>query len=363
MARRLAVLFAAELLDPPVGGAERWALEVLERLRARHDVRTTSLEASGNGRGYWQEKAARREAVGTSVERLLAERRADVVVTQLHAAPAVVRAARNARAPTVLVIPSYESLCKLAFDAGSACRPASRCRDCPAAVALATDERRALEASRDEHQWSLRNADELVVHSSHMAEVCERWCGRRPHVIPGSATHPPPVRADPEGPVVAVARWNVNKGVALLEPIARRLDQGRLRVTERGAPAGVHTVPEAPLTTLLDGAAALIVPSQWPEPFGRVAFEGMAAGVPTLASATGGLRDIVPSQELVRDYAEPAAWVAAISTLRNETRWQAACQRGLSAARRLLAVDPAVRFEKALYAAADRRRATALLRG
>ncbi len=43
-------------------------------------------------------------------------------------------------------------------------------------------------------------------------------------------------------------------------------------------------------------ARAAVVPSVWAEPFGIVAIEAMSAGIPVVASATGGLRDIVDDQ-------------------------------------------------------------------
>ncbi len=38
---------------------------------------------------------------------------------------------------------------------------------------------------------------------------------------------------------------------------------------------------------------AAVVPSVWPEPFGAVALEAMAAGRPVVASAVGGLAELV----------------------------------------------------------------------
>lgn len=43
----------------------------------------------------------------------------------------------------------------------------------------------------------------------------------------------------------------------------------------------------------------LIVPSLWPEPFGRVAVEGMAAGVPTIVSPYGALPEVVKDAGLI----------------------------------------------------------------
>lgn len=44
---------------------------------------------------------------------------------------------------------------------------------------------------------------------------------------------------------------------------------------------------------LLQRAAITVVPSIWPEPFGRVAIESLACGTPVVASATGGLSEII----------------------------------------------------------------------
>jgi glycosyltransferase involved in cell wall biosynthesis len=49
----------------------------------------------------------------------------------------------------------------------------------------------------------------------------------------------------------------------------------------------------------LASSEILVVPSIWPEPFGRVAVEGMAAGVPTIVSPHGALPEVVKDAGLV----------------------------------------------------------------
>jgi glycosyltransferase involved in cell wall biosynthesis len=61
-------------------------------------------------------------------------------------------------------------------------------------------------------------------------------------------------------------------------------------------PAGVHVFenwPNHAVRAAYGRARAAVVPSVWAEPFGLVAIEAMAAGTPVIASATGGLVEIV----------------------------------------------------------------------
>ena len=221
-------------------------------------------------------------------------------MTQLHSAPAVIATAAAAGVPSVLLLPSYESLCQLAFDAGSECHPETRCRGCPALEGLPASERAELARSRDEHEASLAAASAIVAPSRFVADACFGWSRRRAVVVSPVGAPPPDAEARPDGPLIALAsRWTRNKGAELLAEL------GEVHSTEG----------DQPLDRVLKGAGILVVPSQSPEPFSRVAFEAMAAGVPTIASATGGLAELVPVEQLVEDFQSPGAWRAAIGEL------------------------------------------------
>ena len=55
----------------------------------------------------------------------------------------------------------------------------------------------------------------------------------------------------------------------------------------------VGRVAPQELTRLYDGGDVVVVPTKTPEPFGRVAVEAMSRGRPVIATATGGLTEIV----------------------------------------------------------------------
>ncbi len=404
-ARRLDILYAVEHLLPATGGAERHALDWLGALARRHTIRATWLEGGSDAPapgeapgklpagvegvavaapdadgGYWARKRARRERLGTAVARELARRPADVVVTALHAAPGAIAAAGEVGAASVLVLHSYESLCKYAFDAGSECRPRSGCRACPRALALDPDERRELIAARAAHGEALAAVACVVAPSRAVAEACRAWSGREAAIVPDVAGVEPERGPDSRGAaarevgrhaepgadgagriLLAAARWSPNKGAGLLAPLARALAPRPLAITARGLPAElraelqelrhVDVVANAPIRHLLAAASVLLVPSQWPEPFGRLAFEGLAAGVPTLASAVGGLREYVPGPQLVDPPGSVAAWAGAVRALDDPEHRRAARRAGIRAARQVVAVPPADRLETVLRAA------------
>lgn len=107
--------------------------------------------------------------------------------------------------------------------------------------------------------------------------------------------------------------------------------------TNSGAPAGAlsdyeQTVQReaAPLRTIFLGKVAyatmpsayaaadlFVCPSEWDEPFGMVILEAMAAGLPVVASAVGGIPEIVQPGEtgLLVPPADPAALAGALRRL------------------------------------------------
>ena len=106
--------------------------------------------------------------------------------------------------------------------------------------------------------------------------------------------------------------------LALVGDGARR-DDLRGLARHLGLEARVHLlgrVDDARVAATVGAADVALVPSRY-EPFGLVALEAMAAGTPVVASATGGLTDVVADQEtgLAVPPADPQRLAEAISRL------------------------------------------------
>lgn len=78
----------------------------------------------------------------------------------------------------------------------------------------------------------------------------------------------------------------------------------------------VHARRSPDVATIYSMSRLVIIPSQWEEPFGRVALEAMLSDVPVIASRTGGLPESVGDGGiLIDDFANVDEWADAINLL------------------------------------------------
>lgn len=83
----------------------------------------------------------------------------------------------------------------------------------------------------------------------------------------------------------------------------------------------VHARRSPDVATIYTMTKTLLVPSQWEEPFGRIALEAMYNQIPVIASNTGGLPESVgDGGMLVDDFTHVGAWADAIRLLDDQQR-------------------------------------------
>jgi glycosyltransferase involved in cell wall biosynthesis len=113
--------------------------------------------------------------------------------------------------------------------------------------------------------------------------------------------------------ILFAGRLVPEKGIAVLAEAARRLG-APLTVLGQGPIVlpGARPASQAAVLEAMTRAAVVAVPSLWPEPFGRSALEGMACGAAVVASAVGGLPEVVGPAGLLVPPGDVAAWTEAL---------------------------------------------------
>lgn len=314
------------------GGMETYVELVRDGLRRSGDEVRLLTSSVGAGRDVADYVAyGSRSAVAQSilqianplaarvVRRAVAELRPDVAhvsMFEMHLSPSALTALRGV--PTVLNLGYYKPICpnglKLRRD-GSICtvRHGAVCRTggCLSTAHWLRDRPRYARIGRE-----LRGVRRLL--------ACSRWLEQelRADGVPATALTMPVVRpradfartpaASPT--FVFVGRLAREKGAAALlrafGRVAARAPTSRLRLVGDGperdalsrlaAELGVSDrveltgwVRAADVDRHLEDAWAVVVPSLWAEPFGIVGLEAIVRRIPVVASATGGLAEVV----------------------------------------------------------------------
>jgi len=281
-----------------------------------------------------------------TLERLARKVRPDVAHlhnTWFALSPSAVDGLRSARVPVVATVHNYRLFCidSTLFREGAPCfkcvgaspAPGVRHRCYRNSLALSSVAAVTIAVNRRRRTWE--DGVELFLAPSAFARgllvqggIPEERIQVKPHFVadPGPRASPPSASHT----VLYVGRLAPGKGVdVLLEAWSRRgpsslslsiVGDGPLRAElEQAAPSGVRflgRLPPVEVIAAMKTARALVFPSAWPEPFGMVLVEAMAAGLPVVGSDVGASREVLrpdPSAILVAPGADELA--RAVATL------------------------------------------------
>lgn len=169
----------------------------------------------------------------------------------------------------------------------------------------------------------VREADVVVANSQYMAHQIERrlHVPRSRIVVFPQLCDVRPTAALPPPKTVGFVNRSEDKNLVFVLKLAR--SAGDLQFKVFGGPAYAGPCPpnvefmgwESDRDRMFSRAAAWIVPSKWPEPFGRASMEAQAADRPVLVARVGGLPETVVDQRYVLAGYDVAEWLSRLREL------------------------------------------------
>ncbi|HEX8205714.1 MAG TPA: glycosyltransferase family 4 protein [Solirubrobacteraceae bacterium] len=310
------------------GGVERWLLDARGLLEeAGHDVRllVSSAGTAADGDAEYVARAARspvaqlplqvaNPAAIVTARRAVRSFRPDVALVamfEMHLSPAAVLALGDV--PVAGVVMYYKPVCpngRKLWPDGTLCSVRA------GAVCVRTGCVPAWLAPREAARYALIAR---ALRRMTAVATCSRWMAAKlaANGVDATPLHlavAPPApghrrEAAPEPTFVYAGRLAPEKGLddlldafasvrhshpkATLRIVGGGPEGARLRARATEGVTFTGRVEREAVATQWRDAWAAVVPSRWAEPYGMVAAEAIAHGVPVIASATGGLAEIV----------------------------------------------------------------------
>ncbi len=331
---KMRVLWTTDKGYPVMGGAQISSLAFLKNLSEKfaHDCHIFC--------GYPQRKRIRYGRVKLATFRDIHELkgmvlglRPDVIISSLDVSVHVQRIANLYNIPAVHYLQSYEFA------------PPDRAERESWKVSLSRDY-----SDKSEADFIFRESDACVVNSHYMKRRFGKLYGGKFLVI-----YPELIEDDflvcggterKEKYITGICGFPY-KGADIFYELAKRMSREKFLLVGNSLYKSlkkfeklenVRILPYTRTKKFLGISKAVLVPSQWPEPFGRIVVEAAANGIPTLASLTGGIAEIVRGTQLgVKNYRDPASWEKKLRViLGSETARNRNSSEGIRASRRFL---------------------------
>ncbi len=360
------IMMLAQSFAPIVGGEERVVEDLSRELVGRgHEVSIATLQQPGGlqagevagARVYPLRSSSYRVARGSrdaerrhappapdpetvrDLSRVLRRERPQIVHAHNWLVHSYLPLARGSHSALALSLHDYGLICatKRLRRKDQVCSgPAPvKCQICASEHYGVTKGLVAAFGTRSRESRVRKAVDVFLPVSSTVEELCRIRPDETSRVIPNFIGGLPPAPADdprlaqlPDQPFVLYfgdvtedkGAWELAEAYRTLEDPPPLVLIGRCYIDELMNRPGVHVMGAWPHPLAIEAlrrSLFSVAPSLWPEPFGLVALEAAAAGKPIVATATGGLRDIVVDGEtgLLVPPEDRAALAAALQKL------------------------------------------------
>lgn len=331
--KAMKILAVEENLLRPLGGGELSFRALLGELSGRHDIfsfgkrvpepvhadfPTRDIPVFEMPQTYMLSKYLVFKQVERQVERYIKQIDPNLILTQQDFAAPTLKAASHAGVPSIVFIRNYEHFCLCA-------NPEQRCnRHCSECHGYGrwNPYRYCVDAVFAYEKHWLGEASLAVSNSVYMRNVVKDWLDIDSTVVYPFVQSLSMLNHDPE--YITFINPTKHKGVEIVLKLASLLPEKKFLIvgsTSEASPLPVtdnivHTPWVNDISRVYSRTRVLLVPSIWPEPFGRVCVEAASLGVPCVASRIGGIPEAVGDGGILVDNIEDVdEWVKGIEIL------------------------------------------------
>jgi len=333
------ILVSVRNFYPIIGGAELSMYTLLNRLSKDNEVHVISNGLSNNEitkdglhiheraaainiPQFWQIRTYMECKKWVSLlDNFVSENKPDIILTQLEFALPSVEIAQKYNIPSVLFIRDYSHFCPIGFVNGTNCNRA--CWRC--SPNMNSRLYNTLKFGQDFLQypftrkllkWSektVKGADSVIANSQFLSTLTKNWFDVDTEYIYPFINFKSVQSNTHDGTFITMIRPDLLKGVKIFLDIAKKMPHIRFLCVGR-IPKYFEFKSELENTKnivylgwtnnmgdVYSKTKLLLVPSIWPEPFGRVCVEAMVNGIPPIVSNRGGLPEVVSDAGIVVD--------------------------------------------------------------